>query len=298
MKRCPKLVWQCLALVAVCLVVREPADRSASGSAPAKPPAVTKQAPAQFAVTNGFKQLQVRAKQGEAGAQTSLGAIYARGQGAPQDFTEALKWFRKAAEKGDASAQVSLGVCYANGQGVSQDYAEAVEWFRKAAEQGDAQAQYQLAARYANGQGVALDYMEAHKWANIAIAHAKPADCLTLHGVSRSANGRLALINGLTLENGESGLVKTPIGQIRIKCISIQDDRAQILVEGERQTRTLPLLSASRTAFRFQDAANLRGSLERMMSSGQIAEAQRRASVFLTDKEGGEPSTDDAPPKP
>ncbi len=189
-------------------------------------------------------------------------------------------------------------MCYANGQGVSQDYAEAVEWFRKAAEQGDAQAQYQLAARYANGQGVALDYMEAHKWANIAIAHAKPADCLTLHGVSRSADGRLALINGLTLENGESGLVKTPIGQIRIKCISIQDDRAQIVVEGEGQTRTLPLLSANRTAFRFQDAANLRGSLERMMSSGQIAEAQRRASVFLTDKEGGEPGTDDAPPKP
>src|SRR5260370_1195571 len=189
MKQCPKLVWQCRALVAVCLVVRDPADRSANGSVPAKPPVITNQAPARFAVTNGFKQLQVRARQGEAGAQTSLGAIYARGQGAPQDFVEAITWFRKAAEKGDASAQVSLGVCYANGQGVAQDYAEAVEWFRKAAEQGAAQAQYQLAARYAHGQGHALDYMEAHKWANIAIAHAKPADCLTLHGVSRSANG-------------------------------------------------------------------------------------------------------------
>src|SRR5260370_35377734 len=72
MKRCPKLVWQCLALVAVCLVVREPANQTATGSAPAKPPAVTNQAPAQFAVTNGFKQLQARAKQGETGAQTSL----------------------------------------------------------------------------------------------------------------------------------------------------------------------------------------------------------------------------------
>jgi len=298
MKQCPRLFWQCLALVAVCLVVRDPADPSATGSAPAKPPTVTNQAPARFALTNGFKQLQLRAKQGEAEAQTSLGAIYARGQGAAQDFAEALKWFRKAAEKGDAAAQVSLGACYANGQGVSQDYAEAVAWFRKAAEQGDAQGQYQLATRYANGQGVALDYMEAHKWANIAIAHAKPADCLTLNGISRSANGRLALINGLTLENGESGLVKTPVGQIRIKCIRIRDDHAQIVVEGEGQTRTLPLLSASRTAFRFQDAAKLRGSLERMMSSGQIAEAQRRASVFLTDKEGGEPSTEDPPPKP
>jgi len=145
---------------------------------------------------------------------------------------------------------------------------------------------------------VALDYMEAHKWANIAIAHAKPADCLTLQGISRSPHGRLALINGFTLATGESAFLRTPVGQIRIKCLSIRDDRAQIVVEGEGQSRTLPLLSASRTAFRFQDAANLRGSLERMMSSGQIAEAQRRASVFLTDKEGGESRTDDPPPKP
>jgi len=45
-----------------------------------------------------------------------------------------------AAEQGDAEAQYNLGVRYANGEGVPEDYKEAVKWFRKAAEQGFAAA--------------------------------------------------------------------------------------------------------------------------------------------------------------
>jgi TPR repeat protein len=33
---------------------------------------------------------------------------------------------------------------YANGQGVPQDYGEAIRWYRKAAEQGFADAQFNL----------------------------------------------------------------------------------------------------------------------------------------------------------
>ena len=60
------------------------------------------------------------------------------GQGVPQDYAEAVKWYRLAAEQGYAAAQYNLGVMYDNGQGVPQDYAEAVKWYRLAAEQGDA----------------------------------------------------------------------------------------------------------------------------------------------------------------
>ena len=56
--------------------------------------------------------------------------------GVSQDYSEAVKWYRKAAEQGDAGAQNDLGVCYDNGQGVNKDYTEAVKWYRKAAEQG------------------------------------------------------------------------------------------------------------------------------------------------------------------
>ena len=41
-----------------------------------------------------------------------------------------------AAEQGNAEAQVNLGVMCHTGQGVPQDYAEAVKWWRLAAEQG------------------------------------------------------------------------------------------------------------------------------------------------------------------
>jgi len=37
--------------------------------------------------------------------------------------------------RGDALAQNNLGVMYENGQGVPQDYKEAVKWYTKAAEE-------------------------------------------------------------------------------------------------------------------------------------------------------------------
>ena len=57
---------------------------------------------------------------------------------------EEVEELRARAEQGDADAQANLGLMYYNGEGVPQDYAEAVRWFRLAAEQGDADAQYNL----------------------------------------------------------------------------------------------------------------------------------------------------------
>ena len=58
-------------------------------------------------------------------------AAYERG-----DYTTAYEEFLPIAEQGDAFAQFSLGIMYDNGEGVPQDYAEAVKWYRLAAEQG------------------------------------------------------------------------------------------------------------------------------------------------------------------
>ncbi|MGH7181126.1 MAG: tetratricopeptide repeat protein, partial [Nitrospiraceae bacterium] len=82
------------------------------------------------------------AEQGDAKAQYNLGVMYDKGQGLPQDYQEALKWYRKAAEQGQA--QNNLGAMYDDGQGVPQGYQEALKWYRKAAEQGQVQAQYNL----------------------------------------------------------------------------------------------------------------------------------------------------------
>ena len=60
------------------------------------------------------------------------------------DSAQASKWFREAAEQGDPAAQFNLGVLYETGQGVPQNYAEAVKWYHAAAEQGEPQAQFNL----------------------------------------------------------------------------------------------------------------------------------------------------------
>ena len=44
------------------------------------------------------------------------------------------------AEVGDATSQYNLGYCCYRGEGMPQDYAAAARWFRKAAEQGDTDA--------------------------------------------------------------------------------------------------------------------------------------------------------------
>ena len=59
--------------------------------------------------------------------------MYVGGEGAPQNYSEAMKWFMLAAEQGDAKAQVRLGFMYYNIQGVPQDYALAYMWFYIAA---------------------------------------------------------------------------------------------------------------------------------------------------------------------
>ena len=111
-----------------------------------------------------MKWYRKSADQGFAGAQYNLGAMYANGEGVPQNATEAVKWYRRAADQGLANAQFGLGHMYADGVGVRQDAAEAVKWYRKAADQGLADAQYFLGTMYDNGEGVQQDAIEAVKW--------------------------------------------------------------------------------------------------------------------------------------
>jgi TPR repeat protein len=78
------------------------------------------------------------AEQGNAAAQYNLGNKYNKGQGVPQDYTEAVKWYRMAAEQGNAAAQSNLGIMYDAGKGVPQDYTAAYMWLNLGAAQGNA----------------------------------------------------------------------------------------------------------------------------------------------------------------
>ena len=81
-----------------------------------------------------------RCRPGRCRAQFNLGLMYDNGQGVPQDYSEAVKWYRLAADQGDAYAQNNLGVMYAKGQGVPQDYVLAHMWFNLSAAQGNEDA--------------------------------------------------------------------------------------------------------------------------------------------------------------
>jgi Sel1 repeat-containing protein len=77
--------------------------------------------------------LESAAEQRDAAAQFDLGLKYHRGDGVPQDYVQAAKWFGRAAEQGLANAQNNLGVMFAVGQGVPQDDVTSYMWFALAA---------------------------------------------------------------------------------------------------------------------------------------------------------------------
>ncbi len=132
-----------------------------------------------------FKSTKIKAEQGDTWSQHDLGEMYRDGEGVPQDYVEAAKWYRRAAEQGNAWAQGNLGWMYFFGYGVPRDNIEANKWIRKAAEkgvphdvlkevwyekaaeQGNARAQFELGRMYYmyyHSVGGVPDYGKAAKW--------------------------------------------------------------------------------------------------------------------------------------
>ena len=93
-------------------------------------------------------------------AQISLGMIFENGQGVPQDFKKAIKWYRLAADQGLTKAQkkldsllkisptaqlnFDLGMRFETGQEVPQDFREAIRFYRIAADMGHIKAQEKI----------------------------------------------------------------------------------------------------------------------------------------------------------
>lgn len=91
--------------------------------------------------------LVLRAEQGDARAQLSLGLAYYSGQEIEKDPKQAFKWIRLSAEQKDAVAQRWLGTLYTNGQGVSKDLASGYVWITIASQNGDDTA-YRMSGDY------------------------------------------------------------------------------------------------------------------------------------------------------
>ena len=145
-----KIVVLCIVMVSATAL----ADASGSAGSPVD---------AQERAT-ALKLMKEFAEFGDAAAQFTLAVAYEFGLNVPQDYEQAVYWYRKSAEQGLAVAQSSLGVMYAKGKGTAQDGTQAAYWYEKAAEQGDAKAQNNLGAAYYRMEGVPGDDVQACFW--------------------------------------------------------------------------------------------------------------------------------------
>lgn len=80
-----------------------------------------------------FEQAWQAAQNGEPNGYFLLGFFYYQGEGVTQNFTEAIKWFKKAANNGLSNSYGFLGACYIT----QKNYVEAINWFKKAINNGD-----------------------------------------------------------------------------------------------------------------------------------------------------------------
>jgi TPR repeat protein len=74
--------------------------------------------------------------------------MYENGQGVPQDYKTAVKWYSLAAEQGHGSAQSNLGSMYYKGDSVPQDYVRALMWCNIAASSADIHALGEIRNRF------------------------------------------------------------------------------------------------------------------------------------------------------
>ena len=114
--------------------------------------------------TDAMIYYAMAANQGDAYGQYSVGWLYDKGEGVPQDYGQAMHYYVLAANQGQPSAEADLADLYYYGHGVAVDYVTAAHWYQLSANQGNAYAEYSIGWMYGAGQGMAQDMGEARIW--------------------------------------------------------------------------------------------------------------------------------------
>jgi hypothetical protein len=205
-----------------------------------------------------LKLLQPLADQGNAEAQDKIGDVYENGKAVPQNYVEAVKWYRKAADQGNADGQADLGSMYSTGHGVPQDYAEAVQWFRKAADQGHAGSQALLGFMYEKGQGVPKDDAEAAKW------YRKAAD----QGIAGAQVMLGSMYEEDRIQHESGGSSMTPENTVRYLT---DKDYARSILQQEKENQQADRAEAAKWYLKASEKDNARAelSLGNMYANGQ-----------------------------
>ena len=127
-----------------------------------------------------FDWLLRAAKQGDVDAQVGVAQMYENGDGVPQNYPQAVTWYKKAAEHvpdrgGAGVARSSLGLLYMDGLGVPQDYVTAYMYFALA----NSEKNMQWAAEKMTSSQIAEAQRRTKEWVQ---QHPEPRTCATLKG--------------------------------------------------------------------------------------------------------------------
>ena len=77
------------------------------------------------------RYLRTLAESGRSFAYIMLGGAYLKGEGTPQNATEAIRWYEKAAESGIHFGNECIGMLYYEGRDIPCDYQKAYEYFTR-----------------------------------------------------------------------------------------------------------------------------------------------------------------------
>ena len=110
------------------------------------------------------KWYRTAAGQGNAYAMNNLGVMYENGQGVAQGSRGGGEVFSRGSRAGQRGCAVEPRAHVRHRTRVPQDFAEALKWYRQAADQGDARAQFNVGRFHSQGHGVPVDHAEAIKW--------------------------------------------------------------------------------------------------------------------------------------
>jgi hypothetical protein len=161
---------------------------------------------------------------------------------------QAVEWYQKAAAQGNAQAMFRLGEIYLGGVTTPNepDQVEAYAWLEIYARSNSVAARPEMdrLALHMDLKEIQESHLVAgqfmsHQWPRLCLRKYSDADlALKVNGITVGPVS-MAIINGRTFEEGDSGEVPARDGPARITCLKVAPDSVLIAVDGETEPRIL-----------------------------------------------------------
>ena len=188
------------------------------------------------------------------------------------NYQTALRVWLPQAEQGDATAQTYVGAIYEKGLGVTPDYAEAAKWYRKAADQGFSRAQYALGYFYELGLGVEKNPQESFRWYRLASGFKD--DQLQVTQVTMSDEERKLLEDARKAEEASLARIKDEISSSRSQLDKINGDLAAKKKSLETVAASRAPELAQNAEAQQREESKLNGRISQLRQRSSIVEAE------------------------